>query len=146
MVSPRARRSISMGKDFDSVRKNGNLRSVQRQPFVVDKGIENGFVKGFVVEERDILPLRYSPMVTHSDEKHNQYRDLSYIRQYFGNEPKLWVDENDHRIHAKIKTSRLCFKYWYISYAWEFTIISPEDIKIEIREHAEEILQKCGAK
>jgi len=88
----------------------------------------------------------FEVMVTHSDEKHNQYRDLSYIRQYFGNEPKLWVDENDHRIHAKIKTSRLCFKYWYISYAWEFTIISPEDIKIEIREHAEEILQKCGAK
>ena len=80
-----------------------------------------------------------------SCEGHNQYRDLIYIRQYFGNEPKLWLDENDQCIHAKIKTTRFCFKYWYIGYGTDFTIISPEDIKPTILEHADKLRDKLTA-
>lgn len=74
------------------------------------------------------------------EEGHNPYRDLIYVRQYFGNEPKLWFDEKDGRIHAIIKTSRMCFKWWYIDYSHSFDIISPDDIKSEIAEYARKLL------
>ena len=88
------------------------------------------------IEEFEVTATPYN-------EHKANFKNLTYIRQYFGNKPKLWLDsEGDGKVHAKIRTSRQCFLYWYVSYAEFFEIVSPEDMKEQVKEYARKMISK----
>jgi predicted DNA-binding transcriptional regulator YafY len=74
------------------------------------------------------------------DERGHENGKIRYIRQFFGNKVK-YERSGDGNLYATIRTDWDSFKYWYLQYADAFTIISPEEMRSQIRECAEKMIK-----
>jgi len=82
-------------------------------------------------------------VVNDQDENKNKnpFEDLGIIRQWFGNEYEAFMDK-DQKLHIKLRTTAGCFRYWYIQYAENFQVISPESMIRSVKSYAEMIIKK----
>ncbi|MCQ2799395.1 MAG: WYL domain-containing protein [Bacilli bacterium] len=85
---------------------------------------------------------KFEIVINDEDTRKDPLDDLGIIRQWFGNDYDVFKDPQDQKYHITIMTTSNCFRYWYVQYAENFQIVSPESMVESVKEYAEMILRK----
>lgn len=84
--------------------------------------------------------MEFEVIVNDQGDRGSPKANLSYVLQYFGEDVTIF--EKPDGLHVIFATNMYSFKYWYIQYADNFTIVSPLSAKDQVRDYINNISSK----